>query len=210
MCAKIPIDCGDEKKTAKSTAERSLEEADSSAAVEPAGPAPGAEELKKKIEKLESQNKEYLDHLQRLQAEFENYRRRTQKEKSETIKFGISQMAEKMLVVADNLRRGLSYAAENATDKKILSGISLIERQLLDTLAEFGVKPIDTLGEAFDPNLHDPVYTIERDDVEENKIVEEIEKGYSIHDKILRAAKVVVSRRHVGSTIISENAEDGK
>ena len=100
-----------------------------------------------------------------------------------------------MLPVIDNLQRGIAYAADNAKDEEITNGMRLVLKQLEDLLSGFGVKPFDSLGEDFDPNIHEPLYRVERDDVEEDKIVEEIEKGYMIHDKVLRVAKVGVSRK---------------
>lgn len=172
--------------------------ADTCPADDPAALKLQYEELRKRSEELEALNKDYLEHLRRLQAEFENYKRRTAKEKAETIKFAAAEVAKRLLEVADNLQRGLNYAAGSAADKEILNGIRMVERQLLDLLSDYGVRPFDSLGKTFDPNRHDPVYTIERADVEENKVVEETEKGYTMHDKILRAAKVVVSRKPAG------------
>ncbi len=143
---------------------------------------------------LESKNKEYLDHLQRLQAEFENYKRRTNKEKSETIKYANGRLAERLLAVVDNLQRGLKLSAGNEAAAEIINGMRLVEKQLIDILSEFGVTAFDVLGERFDPNIHEPVYTVERGDVEADIVVEEMEKGYMIHEKLLRAAKVAVSR----------------
>ncbi len=156
-------------------------------------------DTKEYAEKLEAEKNLYLDHLKRLQAEFENYRRRMAKEKSETAQFAYGQMAKKILPVLDNLERGLGFADKHDIDPEFVSGIRMVERQLLDVLAEFGVTPSETLGEAFDPNLHEPVYTVERSDVDENIIVEQIEKGYMLGDKVLRAAKVVVSRAAAAS-----------
>ncbi len=153
------------------------------------------EKLKVQVNDLQGKNKEYLDHLQRMKAEFDNYKKRIAREKADSIRFANSLMSEKLLPVIDNLQRGLKHAADNSLNEQLLEGFVMVEKQLLDVLSEFGVTPFDSLDKPFDPEFHEPLYTIERDDIEENMVIEEIEKGYLIHDKILRASKVAVSRK---------------
>jgi len=138
---------------------------------------------------------EYLDMLQRLKAEFDNFRRRTQREKADTVKYATEEILKKLLSVIDNLQRGIDFAKKSDFDAEVLKGIELVERQLLDLLAEFGTAPFESLDQPFDPNRHEPMYTIERDDVDENIVVQEALKGYLMHDKVLRTAQVVVSRK---------------
>ncbi len=152
-------------------------------------------QAREKIAELEKTRAEYLDMLQRMKAEFENYKRRTTKEKADALKYGHSRMAEKLLPVLDNLQRGLKFATGGEADAKILEGMSLVERQMLDVLAEFSVVPFDSVGEFFDPNIHEALYTVDSPDVEDSRITEEIEKGFRIDEKLLRPAKVVVCRK---------------
>jgi len=184
-----------DKESASQTETKPVDKEDSpSADVQNDTQIPVDENTASRDSDLEAKNKEYLDHLQRLQAEFENYKRRTNKEKSETIKYANSRLAERLLAVVDNLQRGLKLSAGNEAAADIVNGMRLVERQLADILSEFGVTTFEVLGQKFDPNIHEPVYTVERDNVEADVVVEEIEKGYMIHDKLLRAAKVAVSR----------------
>jgi molecular chaperone GrpE len=152
-------------------------------------------QAQEKIAELEKTRAEYLDMLQRMKAEFENYKRRTTKEKADALKYGHSRLAEKLLPVLDNLQRGLKFAAGGEADAKILEGMSLVERQMLDVLAEFNVVPFDSVGEFFDPNIHEALYTVDSPDAEDNRITEEVEKGFRIDEKLLRPAKVVVCRK---------------
>lgn len=172
----------------------------SSAADAATGPAPDAasrpegDKVSAIREELEAQKKlaaEYLDHLQRMKAEFENYKRRTVKEKADTIRYATERLVVNLLPVLDNLQRGMVYAREN---EDILKGMQMVERSLLDLLAEYGVSPFECLNQPFDPASHEPLYTVEKGDVPENTVVEEVQKGYRMHDKVIRVAKVVVTR----------------
>lgn len=147
------------------------------------------------LEAAERQRAEYLDHLQRLKAEFENYKKRTAREKQDTIRYANEQLLSRLLGVLDNLKRGAGYAAKNAQDEEILKGIQLVQRQVEDLAADFGVKPFECAGKPFDPNFHEPLYTVENPDIEPNTVVDEVETGYLYHEKVLRPAKVSVSRR---------------
>ncbi len=155
------------------------------------------EEKDTALREAEKQKNEYIEHLQRMKAEFENFKKRTMKEKSDTICFANEKLLGRLLPVVDNLRRGCEAAAEHVKDergKSILKGIEMVEKQLVELLDEFGAKPFDSLGEVFDSNIHEALYTVPRDDVEDNTVVEEIEKGYMLNEKLLRPAKVAVSR----------------
>lgn len=162
-------------------------------------PGNGVDEVEKmvaeKTSALEKTCSEYVDHLQRMKAEFENYKKRTERERFETTRYANEQFFRKLLPVMDNLKRGCEYAAQNAHDEEIFKGVKLVERQLADLVAEFGVKPFESVGKPFDPNYHEPLYTVENSEVEDNTIVTEMEPGYMIHERVLRAAKVAVSRK---------------
>jgi molecular chaperone GrpE len=206
---KIPINTEDEGKQENEVAMNGTPGDDKSGAAEQqngaskihsaAAPDPQPAPAGSDVEKLVKQNNEYLDHLRRLQAEFENYKKRTKKEKADTIHYANGQMAEKLLAAVDNLQRGLKCSADTPAGEEILNGMRMVERQILEILADYGVKPFDTVGIVFDPNIHHPLYTVEKSDVDDNIIVEEIEKGYMLHDKLLRPAKVVVNRTQTES-----------
>lgn len=138
---------------------------------------------------------EYLDMLQRLKAEFENFKKRTRREKADTIRFANEEVLRKILPILDNLQRGISMAGEQGMSEDMLKGMSMVARQLEDLIADYGVVPFESLNEPFDPNRHEPMTMVDRDDVEDNTVVQELERGYMMHDKVLRVARVIVSRK---------------
>ncbi|MEW5945632.1 MAG: nucleotide exchange factor GrpE [bacterium] len=152
--------------------------------------APDAETLRKRAE-------EYLDTLRRVQADFDNYRKRARKEKAETIRYANREMILKLLDVLDNLERAVGSAArcDVNSSRCIAPGVEMICRQFGEMLAEYGVAPFRSKDEPFDPARHECVYTLEREDVPENTVVEELQRGYLMHDGVLRAARVAASRK---------------
>lgn len=138
---------------------------------------------------------EYLDMLQRLKAEFENYKKRVRREQAGTIKFANEQLLLKLLPVLDNLQRGMDASRQAGLDESIIEGIAMVERQFLDVLSDYGVAPFESLNEPFDPNRHEAMTALERDDVDEDTVIMEMQRGYGIHDRVLRAARVIVSRK---------------
>lgn len=141
---------------------------------------------------------EYLDMLQRMKADFENFKKRSRKEKSDTIRFANEDLLRKTLPIVDNLDRGLGFARAQGMATDMLKGFEMVEKQLLDLLADYGVTPFESLNATFDPNVHEPMTMLERDDVDENTVIEELERGYMIHDRVLRVARVIVSRKPAG------------
>jgi len=141
-----------------------------------------ADEFKKQYDEL------YDKHLRTL-AEYENYKRRTQKEKDETYKNAQADTVEKLLPVLDNLERAL------ATDESspFKDGIEMIVKQLLETLEKMGVTEIEAVGKTFDPNLHSAVMHIEDEELEANIVVEQFQKGYMLKDKVIRYSMVKVA-----------------
>lgn len=138
---------------------------------------------------------EYLDMLQRLKAEFENYKKRVRREQADTIRYANEKLLLKLLPVLDNLQRGIEASRQAGLDESIIEGIAMVERQFLEALAEYGVVPLESLNQPFDPNRHEAMTAMERDDVDENTVIMEMERGYGIHDRVLRAARVIVSRK---------------
>jgi molecular chaperone GrpE len=132
----------------------------------------------------------------RLQAEFENFRRRSLKEKQESFKFGHQNLVKDLLSAVDNLERALEHGAQNAEGdvKGILDGVELVHREILGAFAKHGVREIEAAGQLFDPAVHEAMGQVPSADVPANSVLEVLQKGYMIHDRMLRPARVIVSR----------------
>jgi molecular chaperone GrpE len=180
---------------AQELSEAASEVQGTAAAPEETKPAEVAPEAKdspeKEIERLK-------DQLLRALAEAENTRRRLNKELEDTRKYAVSNFAKEMLVVADNFRRALEAipkdGADNDTLKHLIAGVEATERQLLNSFAQFGIKKIDPLGQPFDPHFHRVMLEIEDPDRPAGTVVQVIQSGYMIHDRLLREAQVAVSK----------------
>jgi molecular chaperone GrpE len=147
------------------------------------------EELAGKTEECKALNDKYL----RLAAEFENYKRLTQRDQREQIRFGNEQLLKELLPVVDNMERAIKAARTNSGDSALVQGVELTLKQLSGVLAKFGVQAIETSGQEFDPSAHQAVSYGPSNDVPANKVLDEFQKGYRLHDRILRAAMVSVS-----------------
>ena len=145
---------------------------------------------KKKKDKKDQQIEELTDRLKRSMAEFDNFRKRTEKEKSGMYIVGAKEIIENMLPVVDNFERGLAQASEGDA---FADGMKMIYKQLITTLDDLGVKPIEAVGQEFDPNLHNAVMHVEDESVGENTIVEELQKGYTYKDFVVRHSMVKVA-----------------
>ena len=145
---------------------------------------------KKEKDKFEQQIEELTDRLKRSMAEFDNYRKRTEKEKSSMYIIGAKDIVEKMLPIVDNFERGLAQAPE---DDPFADGMKMIYKQMMTAFEEMGVKTIETVGKEFDPNLHNAVMHVEDESVGENIIVEEFQKGYTYKDFVVRHSMVKVA-----------------
>jgi molecular chaperone GrpE len=154
--------------------------------------APAPEEFEILREKARERD-EYLDRLQRTSADFANYQKRMQREVEETRKYAAGPVALDLLGVIDNIHRAIE-AASGRMDEGFLDGFKMIEEQLMDTLKKQGVAPIEALEQPFDPNFHEALMEIEDETRPDKTVVEELEKGYMIHDRLLRPARVRVSR----------------
>lgn len=150
--------------------------------------------LEAKLNESENRAKEFYEHLQRLQAEFDNYRKRTQKEKEDTVKYAAERLIEALLPILDNFDRAMAASQNNQDFVGFVQGMELILRQMQNILAKEGLAAIDALGEPFDPNLHEAVVQVESEDHPENTVVEELQKGYYLKEKVLRPAMVKVSQ----------------
>ena len=164
------------------------------------------ESFKEAFEKLEGDLKAAEDKYLRAIADLDNMRKRLSREKADWIRYGHEGVVRDLLTIIDNLERGLEAATdlrdgegEEAGSKGLVEGVELTLKEFLGTLARHGVTPIESVGQAFDPNLHEAVQQIERDDVPPGTVVLQFLSGYRIHDRLLRAAKVGVSSGPVGS-----------
>lgn len=150
--------------------------------------------LKKKLEEKEEEVKTLYDKLLRTQAEFENYKKRIEKEKSDLRKYAGEGILREIIHTVDNLEMAITHASESNQSKSISEGIEIILKQLLKSLERFGVKSFISIGEMFDPNRHEAVVQMESEEHEPNTIIAESQKGYFLHDRLLRPALVTVTR----------------
>lgn len=150
--------------------------------------------LQAQVDSLTQEKIALYDQLLRRQAEFENYRRRVEREKSETYHRARAEVLLELLPVLDNYERALWSLERNRGDAEGLRhGIELIHRQFKDALTKFGLEPVEAVGQTFDPNLHEAVTIEPTQEHEENTVIEEFQRGYKLGDKLLRPAKVKVA-----------------
>ncbi|AKM19739.1 nucleotide exchange factor GrpE [Geobacillus sp. FSL K6-0789] len=172
--------------------------AEASAGAEPAGEERAeTEELaaaKAQVAELEAKLAEMEHRYLRLYADFENFRRRTRQELEAAEKYRAQSLASDLLPVLDNFERALKIETENEQAKSILQGMEMVYRSLLDALKKEGVEAIEAVGKPFDPHLHQAVMQTDEDGYEPNTVVEELQKGYKLKDRILRPAMVKVSQ----------------
>lgn len=148
---------------------------------------------KEKKDKKDEQIEDLTDRLKRSMAEFDNYRKRVEKEKSHMYEIGAKDVIEKILPVVDNFERGFDSISDEEKEAPFAAGMDKVFKQLTGVLEEIGVKPIEALNQEFDPNLHNAVMHVEDDSVGENVIVEEFQKGYSYKDTVVRHSMVKVA-----------------
>jgi len=135
----------------------------------------------------------FRDLALRSQADFENYKKRSAREKEEAIKYANSSLLERLVGIIDNFELGLAAAKEQGADSPIYSGMVLVQKQLNDLLAENGLQPIEAEGKTFDPNMHEAIAHEPSDRVPEESVVRQTRRGYRLKDRLLRPAKVIVS-----------------
>lgn len=171
------------------TAEEELAgEADTGGRVDSGGvAAPPAEA---EVDRLKAERDQLLDRLARLQAEFENARKRAERERAESRDFVAGSIVEQFLPVLDNFELALK---STGSAQQLRDGVNLIVKQMEETLEKMHVKAVPTVGEAFDPRIHDALGTVERDDVPDQHIAEEVRRGYRIRDRLVRPALVRVA-----------------
>ena len=148
----------------------------------------------KKTEAYEAKIAELDDRVKRQMAEFENFRKRTEKEKATMFEMGAKSVIEKILPVADNFERGLAAIPEEDKESPFAEGLNKIYKQLMTELENLGVKPIEAVGQEFDPNFHNAVMQVESDEYEEGVIAQELLKGYTYRDTVVRYSMVAVTQ----------------
>ena len=197
-----------EEETAQETAEEAAEETAEETAQETseevseeAADSEKAEESeekkkffgKKKKDKKDEKIEELTDKLTRQMAEFDNFRKRTEKEKSQMYEVGAKDIIEKILPVVDNFERGLAAVTEEEKENAFVQGMEKVYKQLMTTLEGIEVKPIEAVGKEFDPNFHNAVMHVEDENLGENIVAEEFQKGYLYRDSVVRHSMVKVA-----------------
>jgi len=153
------------------------------------------EGLEAKLEVKEQEAKENYERLLRVSAEFENYKKRASRDLAELRKFSNQSLIKEMLSVIDNLELAMNSTNGHKTiDQGLLQGLDMTHKEILKVFEKFNVKPIEAKGQAFDPTFHEAVMQEATDEFDENTVINELQKGYLIHDRLLRPAMVVVAR----------------
>jgi len=155
---------------------------------------PGAETSVKDKGQIEAELKEANNRYLRLYAEFENYKKRVARDKEELIKYGNESLIYELLTVLDNLDMALKHSSDNISSG-LVQGVEITYKELMKTLEKFGLAKIDAEGKAFDPLVHHAMSQMERDDLDENTVVEEYRRGYKLREKVLRPSLVAVSKK---------------
>lgn len=152
-------------------------------------PAQAADET----EGLQADLDRFRDLALRSQADFENYKKRSAREKEEAIKYANSSLLEKLVSIIDNFELGLEAARAEGEKSPIFSGMNMVLKQLMDFLADSGLQPIDAVGQKFDPNLHEAIAHEQSEEVAEGLVIRQTRRGYKLKDRLLRPSSVVVS-----------------
>ena len=184
-----------EETTAEETAEASKEaEATEEAAAEESAPEEPADKTAAsgKEKALQDKVAALEDKVKRQMAEFDNFRKRTTKEKENMFSMGEKNVIEKMLPVVDNFERGLAAIPEEEKGGALASGMEMIYKQMMKQLEDLGVKPIEAVGKEFDPNFHNAVMQVESEELESGVVAQEYQKGYTYHDIVIRHSMVGV------------------
>ncbi len=158
-------------------------------------------EIQAELETAEQEAKETYDRFLRVSAEFENYKKRSAREMDDLRKYANQSLIVEMLAVVDNLERALNSSNGNSSnDKCMADGVNLTLKEILKVFEKFNVKPIESIGQPFDPNFHQAMMQEETDDYPENTVITELQKGYMIHDRLLRPSMVVVAASKAKNT----------
>ena len=151
------------------------------------------EKLQAQLEEKARESSEYFDKWLRLRAEFENFKKRIQKEKADLMKFGNESLLKALLPVLDNINRAIEHGKNAEENSPILEGVEMVQKEFLTILERFGVKPVKAVGEVFDPEKHEAV-SHQESNQESNRVILSVQNGYFYHDRLLRPARVIVSK----------------
>jgi len=151
------------------------------------------EKLQAQLEEKTRESSEYFDKWLRLRAEFENFKKRMQKEKADLLKFGNESLLRALLPVLDNLNRAIEHGKNANENSPLLGGVEMVQKEFLTILERFGVKPFQAVGEVFDPEKHEAI-SQEESELESNLVISAAQGGYFYHDRLLRPARVIVSK----------------
>ncbi len=154
---------------------------------------PSLEKLQAQLEEKTREASEYLDKWLRVRAELENFKKRMQKEKADLLKFGNESLLRALLPVLDNLNRAIEHGKNANENSPLLDGVEMVQKELLAILERFGVKPVQAIGEVFDPEKHEAI-SQEESELEPNRVISAVQSGYFYHDRLLRPARVIVSK----------------
>lgn len=154
----------------------------------------GERDLTAELEELKRKCEEYYDNWVRTTADFENYKKRVQREKEEFIEYGNETILRDFLPIIDNLERALNFMKENPNPSSIIEGVELIYKQMMSLLEKYGVRPIEALGKKFDPFYHEVVEQ-RLSEEEDGVVLQEYQKGYMYKTRVLRPSLVVVSKK---------------
>jgi molecular chaperone GrpE len=175
-----------------------VEQAEAAEETEAAAEDEQAEDLAAALEQAKEEAQEAQDKLLRLAADFENQKKRLQREKETALKYAEENIIKEILPCLDNLERAVNQDQQNENfATQLLDGVQLTIKGLMSSLEKAGLKPLASVGEPFDPNFHEALVMEASKDVPEQRIIQEFEKGYMLKDRLLRAAKVVVSKGDV-------------
>lgn len=150
-------------------------------------------EDQERIQELESKLEEMGQKNLRLQADYDNFRRRTREEQAASLKYKSQSLLEQLLPALDNFERALKTEATNEQAKTLIQGMEMVYRQLADALKHEGLTEVPTVGEKFNPNMHQAVMQVEDSEYESNTVIEELQKGYMLKDRVIRPAMVKVN-----------------
>ena len=191
---KIKINIDAEEAATNQDDEKQAPSDDQSLEGEPDSAEKSLEEMEAKLETMEKEAKETYDRLLRVSADFENYKKRASREMEDFRKYANQALLKDMLSVVDNLELAINSSSDGEkADQSLIEGLNLTLNEILKVFEKFHVKPIEARGKTFDPTFHEAVMREETDDYPENTVISEFQKGYLIHDRLLRPAMVVVA-----------------
>ncbi len=175
----------------------------------PEGPSsdetPADEDLRVLLEQKESEIQSLKDRLLRQAADMENTRKRLERDRAEAVAYANESLIRELLAVVDNLERAIQHAEQDTDNQTLLEGVKMTHKHFLDTLARFGCRPFESHGKDFDPCFHEAILQQETEEFPPNTVIQEFQKGYTLHDRLLRPALVAVSKGSRTATCSQES-----